>query len=172
MTAGGWEALATVVLATGVVTGGLWALYNHRTARRLEAARWTQAVLHDFYEERFREIKCALQYEYGEKLKTMLEQQNDPDPNRRSGIQGDVSLLEQLDMLLNYFEYMLYLEAEGHFEGRDGHAVFAYWFKLLEAEEFVALRQYIAEGGFGRVARELDRGGEVRVALFQSSSLR
>jgi len=150
-----WTALGTVLVGLGAVAGaiagGIWTLVSHRRDRRTEAARWRRDVFRDFYlNDRFREIKLVMEYEYAERLARLLEQRVH-DPGVRVG-PDEMSLLEQLDMFLNYFEFVLHLESEGHLEQRDQQAVFEYWIELMAAKERAAVRKYSAHFGFERVA--------------------
>jgi hypothetical protein len=149
-----WTAFGTVLVGLGAVigaiAGGIWTLLGRRKDRRAEAARWRRDVFRDFYlNDRFREIKLVMEYEYSERLARLLEQRvSDPDVRV---LREEMSLLEQLDMFLNYFEFVLHLESEGHLERRDQQAVFEYWFELMAAEERTAVREYASHFGFERV---------------------
>jgi hypothetical protein len=147
-TAAEWvTAWGTVLL--GLVAGA-WTLFNFRRNRRVEAARWVREIFHDFYlDDRFDEIKRALEYDYGRTLKPLLERRLTNPENRVSS--SDVDLLGQLDMFLNYFEHLLYLEGEGHFAQRDQQAVFRYWFALMAAPQRAALWRYTDAFEFRRV---------------------
>lgn len=148
-TAAEWvTALGTVLLG---VAAGLWTLFNFRRNRRVEAARWVRDIFRDFYlDDRYNEVKRAIEYDYGSTLKPLLEQRL-TNPERRVD-SSEVELLGQLDMFLNYFEHLLYLEEEGHFAQRDQQAVFRYWFALLADPKRAAVRQYADKGKFRRVA--------------------
>jgi hypothetical protein len=153
-----WSALGTVLVGLGAVlgaiVGGGWTLFSYCRERRAEAARWRRDVFRDFYlNDRFQEIKLATEYEYTEKLGPLLEQRIvSPDVRVQP---KEMRLLEQLDMFLNYFEFVLHLESEGHLEQRDQQAVFKYWFNLMAKEERTAIRRYVEHFGFDRVATTL-----------------
>jgi gamma-glutamylcyclotransferase (GGCT)/AIG2-like uncharacterized protein YtfP len=58
-------------------------------------------------------------------------------------------------MLLNYFEFVIHLEREGHLKQSDQRAVFEYWFDLMAKKKRAAVRRYVANFGFKRVAPAL-----------------
>jgi hypothetical protein len=151
-----WSAFGTVLLGLGAVTAGFWTLFNYRKSRRAEAAHWLRDVFSDLYVgDRFSAIKRALEYEYQEKLGPLLERRvkNDRDKTNVAPAKDEIALLDQLDMLLNYFEFVIYLERERHLER---HAVFDYWFGLMEKDDRSALREYIGRFKFTRVGDTLD----------------
>ena len=80
----------------------------------------------------------------------------------------DQVLLEQLDMLLNYFEHVIYLEQERHLTKQDRQAVFEYWFDLMQAPDRAAIRRYASWFGFERVAYALDCQTPGYIALYGS----
>ncbi len=162
-----WSALGTMLLGLGAIFAGLWALFNYHKNRRAEAAQWLQAVFRDFYlGYRFQHIKLMMEYEYTEKLAPLLERRL---TDRAVPVTAaERKLLDQLDMLLNYFEYVIYLEREGHFKRRDRQAVFEYWFDLLAADERAAARRYVASFGFERVTSALKLQKDDYVALYGS----
>jgi gamma-glutamylcyclotransferase (GGCT)/AIG2-like uncharacterized protein YtfP len=162
-----WSAFGTVLLGLGAITAGAWTLFNYRRSRRAEAAHWLQGVFRDFYlEDRFRKIKLLMEYEYPEKLAPLLERRV---TDRHVPVTAEeTALLDQLDMLLNYFEHVIYLEREGHFKQRDRQAVFEYWFDLMGADERAAIRRYAAWFGFERVALALKCQKEDYIALYGS----
>lgn len=148
-TAAEWVTASGTVLL-GLVAGA-WTLFNFRRNRRVEAARWVREIFRDFYlDDRYDEIKRAMEYDYGSALDPLLTRRL-RSPERRVDT-SDVELLGQLDMFLNYFEHLLYLEGEGHVAQRDQQAVFRYWFALMAAPERAALREYADEFKFRRVA--------------------
>lgn len=69
-----WYALGQMLLGTGAVFGGIWALYNYHRSRRQEAARWLQGVFKDFYlTKKFKDVRELLEYNYPEKAGPLLE---------------------------------------------------------------------------------------------------
>lgn len=162
-----WSAFASVVLAVGAVATGLWGIYSYRKAKRTEAARWIQGLFRDFYlEDKFNSVRQVLEYDYAEKVAPLLTRRL---TNRDIPISGDErAVLQELDMLLNYFEHVLYLEAEGHVSTKDRDAIFDYWFEIMKAPERASLRRYAACFNFERVAEALGAGAHDYVAVYGS----
>ncbi|MBA2725515.1 MAG: gamma-glutamylcyclotransferase [Actinobacteria bacterium] len=166
-TAEEWSALGDVLLGIGAVAAGVWTLINYRRTRRAEAAHWLQGVFRDFYlDDRFREIKLEMEYHYGDRLGPLLERRVTDAHVPVSA--DDKALLEQLDVLLNYFEHVIYLERERHLTTQDRQAVFEYWFDLMEAPDRAAIRRYAAWFGFERVALALKCQASDYIALYGS----
>jgi hypothetical protein len=153
-TAEEWNAFGNVLLGVGAVTAGIWTLFNYRRAQRAEAARWLQGVFRDFYlDDRFRDIKLVMEYHHVDRLGPLLERR--VTDAHVPVTDDDQVLLEQLDMLLNYFEHVIYLEQERHLTKQDRQAVFEYWFDLMQAPDRAAIRRYASWFGFERVAYAL-----------------
>lgn len=144
-----WATAAGTALIA--LAAGVWTLLNNKRNRRTEAARWVREIFRDFYlDERFDAIKETMEYDYGRTLGPLLEQRlTNPDLPLDN---EETDLLRQLDMFLNYFEHLLYLEGEGHFSERDQQAVFRYWFKLMRTPEREAVRLYVRRYEFKRLA--------------------
>ncbi len=84
------------------------ALINYRRAQRLEAARWLQELFREVYlTERFTKVRSTLEYEYSKEVAPLLERRLtnlDIPPTPK-----ELVILEELDALLNYFEFVLTL---------------------------------------------------------------
>jgi gamma-glutamylcyclotransferase (GGCT)/AIG2-like uncharacterized protein YtfP len=101
----------------------------------------------------FSKIRTLFEYSYQDKLASLIERRI---TNREIALtDDDVSILKELDTLLNYFEHVLYLENDGHMSNGDRQAVFEYWFELMLAPECGGLRRYIDTFGFERIERAL-----------------
>jgi gamma-glutamylcyclotransferase (GGCT)/AIG2-like uncharacterized protein YtfP len=164
-----WYAFGTNVLAFGAVTGGAWALYSHRKTRRVDAARWLQTVFTDFYTNREliagREL---IEYDFDDRLGPLLllrvtNREVVLSPAQRED-------LRRVDLVLNYFEQLLYLETERHILKRDRDVFFEYWFGIIGQPSRAGLRRYLARCGYERCTAELGlRYGEAEyVALYGS----
>jgi hypothetical protein len=128
----------TCYSASGPFTAGVWTVFNYRRGQRAEAARWLQGVFRDFYlEDRFRDIKLVMEYGYDSQLGPLLERR--VTDSHVPATADEQALLEQLDMLLNYFEHVIYLEQERHLTTQDRQAVFEYWFELMQAPDRAAI---------------------------------
>lgn len=162
-----WHALGQMLLGVAAVVGGGWALYNYHRSRRYEAARWLQGVFRDFYlADTFKDVRELLEYNYPERAGPLLERRI-TDRDVPITVE-EMKLLQDLDTLLNYFEYLLYLEDEGQFNRRDRQAVFEYWFDVMNSPDRASLRRYSANFGFERVAQALSADGSDYVAVYGS----
>ncbi len=128
----GWSALGQMLLGGGAVIGGAWAIFNYRRSRRDATALWLQGVFKDFYlSNTFSEVRQLLEYHYPERVEPLLERRL-ADPH--SPVSGtEIEILQSIDTLLNYFEYILYLENERHLSRSDRQPVFEYWFEFRSA---------------------------------------
>jgi hypothetical protein len=95
-----------------------------------------------------------MEYRYDTELGPLLERR--VTDSHVPATADEQALLEQLDMLLNYFEHVIYLENERHLTKRYRQAVFEYWFELMQAPDRAAIRRYAAWFRFERVAYALD----------------
>lgn len=156
-----------MILAVGAVATSFWALFTYRRAKRFEATRWIEGLFREFYlDDRFRQLKQVIQYDFGTELAPLLERRlTDRDivttPNERK-------LLEDVDIMLNYFEQLLYLEENRQVKREDREAFFSYWFELIDEDNHGSLRRYAAIWGFERVARELRIPRHEYIAVYGS----
>jgi ADP-heptose:LPS heptosyltransferase len=152
-----WAAIGQVLLGVGAIFGAWWAIYNYIQSRRHEAAIWLQGIYRDFYlADRFTNIRKILEYHFKEQVEPLLLKRiNDPSS---SVTPADEALLCELDTLLNYFEYILFLEDEHHFSQKDRQAMLKYWLNLMGQHQ--SLKSYVAKFNFTLVAAALIKGAE------------
>jgi len=162
-----WSALGNVLLGVGVVTAGVWTLFNYYRTRRAEAARWLQGLFREFYlDGRFTAIRNTLEYHYDQVAGPLLERRiTDRDVPLSS---QEELLLGEFDTLLNYFEHLLYLEREKHLQRKDRQAVFEYWFDIMSSDNSAAIRKYAARLGFEDVAATLGANDTDYIAVYGS----
>lgn len=167
MKAEAWEALGTMLLGVGALFGGIWALYNYHVSRRTETSQWLQGIFKDFYlADSFRDVRLVLEYQFAERAGPLLERRI---TDRHLPLtDDDVSILAKLDILLNYFEHVLYLEEQRQIRTSDRLAVFEYWFDIMSADDASGLRRYVARFGFERVARVLNAKNQDLLAVYGS----
>jgi len=167
MTSQDWYALGTMLLGAGVIVGGGWSLFNYHRARRTEAITWMHRVFEDFYlKDIFVEVRVLIEYDYEEIAMALVEKRI---TDRHVPVSTEeIALLRQLDNLLNYFEYVLYLENEGQIKREDRQAIFEYWFDIMNDGRRASLRRYIAHFGFERVAAELKVEDTPYIAVYGS----
>lgn len=149
----GWlEPALKVLTALGVWVGGIWALVLYRHGKRREAAQW----MHDIFQRfqlgsEFDRAKLAFDFEYRDVVEpihaALVAGGNAAlDPSRRTDSQ-------HIDRLLNYLEHLVYLADNGHAKWNDCLAYFKYWFDLLSDPERGALRRYLVNFGYERLAK-------------------
>jgi hypothetical protein len=152
-----WAAIGQMLLGVGAIFGAWWAIYNYIQSRRHEAAIWLQGIYRDFYlADTFTEIRQTLEYHFKEIVDPLLLKRI---RNRTSSTTpAEEVLLCELDTLLNYFEYILFLEDEHHFSAKDRQAMLKYWLNLMRRHQ--SLKDYVAEFKFTLVAAALSNGAE------------
>jgi gamma-glutamylcyclotransferase (GGCT)/AIG2-like uncharacterized protein YtfP len=157
------------VLALSAVVGGLWALHSHRLGRRAAAARWLHEVFKDFYTDpELISGRELLEYDFDTRLgPLLLLRVTDRNVVLSAEQRRD---LRRVDLALNYFEQLLYLQKESHLQRRDTAVFFEYWFDLMRADDRAGLRRYLARCGYERCSEELgiEYGGPEHVALYGS----
>ncbi len=149
-----WAAIGQMLLGVAAVVGGGRALYIYNQSRRHEAATWLHGIYRDFYlTESFTNIRQVLEYRYAQTAPLLRRRIEDPTAPTNP---EEEQLLGELDMLLNYFELVLYLEDRRRFPKKDRQAMFDYWLDLMSEHHLGELRQYVARFKFRRVARALE----------------
>jgi gamma-glutamylcyclotransferase (GGCT)/AIG2-like uncharacterized protein YtfP len=162
-----WSALADMILAIGLVAGGLWAIFTFWKAQRIESARWLHSILQDFYiSEKFNTIRDKVEYEYDAVVAPLLERRlfnSEIEPSK-----VEVEILRELDTLLNYFENLIHLEHKGAISKKDRLVLFQYWFELICEPDKGALRRYLANYGWERVTKNICANRHDYIALYGS----
>jgi hypothetical protein len=149
-----WAALGQMLLGVAAVLGGGRALYIYSQSRRHEAATWLQGIYRDFYlAENFINIRQVLEYHYADAAPLLTRRIEDPTLPTTP---DEEQLLGELDMLLNYFELVLYLEEKRRFPKKDRQAMLDYWLDLISEPHLEELRRYVVRFKFRRVARALE----------------
>ena len=146
-----WNAFAQMLLATGVLGGGLWGFYTYAQSQRALRGQWLNSIFADFYcKYSFTAVRAKFEHDYDGSLRPLIQQRV---TNRDLPIDGaQTALLLELDNLLNYFENILYLEENGLLRKAERLALFEYWFSLLRADNHGEIRRYINRFGWVRVA--------------------
>lgn len=152
----GWltwlEPAVKVLTALGALVGGIWALLLYRHGKRREAAQW----MHDIFQRfqlgnEFDRAKLIFDFQYRdvvEPIHAALVAGGNAAlaPSRRADSQ-------HIDRLLNYLEHLVYLADNGHAKWSDCLVYFKYWFDLLLNPERGALRRYLINFGYERLAK-------------------
>jgi hypothetical protein len=151
-----WAAIGQMLLGVGAIFGAWWAIYNYIQSRRHEAAIWLQGIYRDFYlADTFMEIRQILDHFEERVDRLLMKRIRDPSS---STTPTEEALLCELDTLLNYFEYILFLEHEHHFSAKDRQAMLKYWLNLMRQHQ--SLKCYVAKFNFTLVAAALRSGTE------------
>lgn len=146
-----WYAFGTNALAASALIAGLWAVYNYRKAKRAEAARWLQGLFKEFYTDpALITARELIEYDYRQTAEPLLQLR--VTDRTVSLSKSERTTLRHLDLVLNYFEQVVYLEEEGHLERRDVDVFFQYWFDQLRLPDRATLRRYLATCGYEKCA--------------------
>jgi gamma-glutamylcyclotransferase (GGCT)/AIG2-like uncharacterized protein YtfP len=165
--ANSWNAAGQVILAVGAIIAAGWAVFTYRRAKRAEAARWLQGLFRDFYTDPMivgaREV---LEYDFEKEAAQLLERRvTDRDVPLSA---EDRETLRQVDLVLNYFEQLLYLESQKLIARHDREVFFQYWFELMREPDRAALRRYLACCGYERCAEWIEAGSTEYLAVYGS----
>jgi gamma-glutamylcyclotransferase (GGCT)/AIG2-like uncharacterized protein YtfP len=156
-----------MILAVGAIVAAGWAIFTYRRAKRAEAARWLQGLFQDFYTDpTIVSAREVLEYDFEEGAAQLLEWRvTDRD------VPLDVEnrdTLRQVDLVLNYFEQLLYLESQGLIAKHDREVFFQYWFELMREPNRAALRRYLACCGYERCAEWINADPSEHIAVYGS----
>jgi gamma-glutamylcyclotransferase (GGCT)/AIG2-like uncharacterized protein YtfP len=165
--ASAWSAAGQVALALGAIVAAGWAVFTYRRAKRAEAARWLQGLFRDFYTDgEMVKAREVLEYDFEEQAAHILELRV---ADRHIPLDEESrSILREVDLVLNFFEQLLYLESQGHLAQHDREVFFQYWFELLKRPSHAALRRYLARCGYERCAQWVGAGQTEHVAFYGS----
>jgi gamma-glutamylcyclotransferase (GGCT)/AIG2-like uncharacterized protein YtfP len=162
-----WNAAGQVVLAVGAIVAACWAVFTYRRAKRAEAARWLQSLFRDFYTDpTIVSAREVLEYDFEKNAAQLLEWRV---TDRDVPLDADNrEKLRQIDLVLNYFEQLLYLESQKLIAKHDREAFFQYWFELMREPCRAALRRYLARCGYERCAEWIEAEPLEYVAVYGS----
>lgn len=165
--ANSWNAAGQVILAVGAIIAAGWAVFTYRRAKRAEAARWLQGLFRDFYTDpTMVSAREVLEYDFEENAAQLLEWRvTDRDVPLNL---EDRERLRQVDLVLNFFEQLLYLESQRLIAKHDREVFFQYWFELMRKPSRAALRRYLAQCGYERCAEWLEADSREYVAVYGS----
>jgi|SRR6187549_42569 len=165
--ANSWNAAGQLILAVGAIVAAAWAVFLYRRAKRAEAARWLQGLFRDFYTDpALVSARENIEYDFVEKAAPLLEKRVTDRHLQLDHKERDT--LRQIDLVLNFFEQLLYLEGQGHISRKDREVFFQYWFELMKEPDRAALRRYLARCGYERCARWLGTESSEHIAFYGS----
>lgn len=143
-----WTKIAVNIAAAGA---GIWAIYTYRRSKRADASKWMYNLFNEFYtDDKFYWSRDTFEYHYPTIIAPLLELRV---TDRYVQLDNKkVEELRNIDLLLNFFEHLLYLEEEGIIITRDREVFFDYWFSFFSYPQRGGLRRYFATCGYERLA--------------------
>lgn len=137
------EFINLALSAAGVVTA-IWALFTWRVQQRYNSTRWQNELVNKFYfSEEFHNIRLRFEFDFHHYYAPSLEKW---DTNKNLLSDDDKNRIGEVDSVVNFFENLLYIIAQGHISEKDHFAAFSYWYVLMRDEEHACLRQYLRYG--------------------------
>lgn len=137
------ETINLILSAAGVITA-IWALFTWRVQQKYNSTRWQNELVNKFYfSEEFHHIRLRFEFDFHHYYAPALERW---DTNKDLLTDEDKNRIGEVDSVVNFFENLLYIIAQGHISERDHFAAFSYWYVLMRDEEHVCLRQYLRYG--------------------------
>jgi hypothetical protein len=148
LNAADWYALGQMLVGVAALGGSIWAVRLYRTSKRLEAAKWLDAIFRDFYvNESFADVRWLLARRTFIKEVVPILNRSIADPADLLD-EEEARILHRVDRLLNFFEHILYMESEGHLPVKAREAFFGYWFGLMKSPQYRPLQAYIHVYGY------------------------
>jgi len=141
-----------LITAIALIVAGVWSLKNYLRSKRVEAARWLHELGQDFqFSDDLERGKFLLDFKYKEEVEPLLSSLifHWTKGLTDEQLKGSV----ELDKVLNQFEHLLFLQANGHITDQDREVYFGYWFSLLKEKNRGVLRRYCANFGYDQLAR-------------------
>lgn len=145
------EDLAYFVGVVGAIITAVRALVLYERSKRQTTAKWLHELFRDFYlTDEFLRIREEIEYKCDQVLAPLVEKRI---TDRHVPLtEEEIDLLSSLDNLLNYLEFLLYLESKKQLPAQDRKALFSYWFSVLSASNNSSIRRYIQRFEFRRLA--------------------
>jgi gamma-glutamylcyclotransferase (GGCT)/AIG2-like uncharacterized protein YtfP len=146
------------IFLTGVGTIGLCLLAlvpiaAFRDQQHTAKGQWLFRVFSNFYlNERFDELRALFEYNF-EMIVAPVMEKSIIYPELLTST--EITLLRKVDTLLNYFEYVLFLEKNRFIERKYRNLIFSYWFTVMKQPSHVFLRDYLSYD-FENLAAELN----------------
>jgi len=145
------ETTTKIVFNAAAAVAGVWAIYTYRRSKRADASKWIYNLFNEFYtDEKYYWSRDTFEYSYPLKIAPLLELRVTDRQVKLSS--GQIEDLRNIDLLLNFFEHLLYLEEENIIVRRDREVFFEYWFGFFSYPQRGGLRRYFAKCGYERLA--------------------
>jgi gamma-glutamylcyclotransferase (GGCT)/AIG2-like uncharacterized protein YtfP len=144
------DAITVIVL----VPGAIWTFWLYRKSKKKESAEWLHKLFTSFYlSKEIDPLRTLLEFDAEAKLRPLIERMlihEDADATDE-----ERKVLRDIDTLLNYFEFILYLESQGQIERSDCEQLFAHWFSFLKKPDLGYLRLYCHRFGYEGICQKV-----------------
>jgi len=144
------DAIAVIIL----VPGAVWTFWIYRKSKKKESAEWLHKIFTSFYlSNDIYPIRTAIEFESETKLRPVIERMLVDEGAETTNEERKV--LCDVDTLLNYFEFILYLEETKQISRADCEKLFDYWFSLLNKPSLAYLRLYCHRFGYEGICEKI-----------------
>jgi gamma-glutamylcyclotransferase (GGCT)/AIG2-like uncharacterized protein YtfP len=131
-----------------------WTLWIYHKSKKKESAEWLHKLFTSFYlSEDVYPIRTAIEFESETKLRPVIERMLINEHLETT--KDEQRILCDVDTLLNYFEFILYLEEKGQISRADCEKLFDYWFSLLNKPSVGYLRLYCHRFGYEGICEKI-----------------
>ncbi len=160
-------AVITVLIALVLLVVAIWALALYRRGQRRDAAKWMHEMFQRFQlGNEFDRARLVFEFQYQDII----------EPIHAALVAGGDSALafsksadrQHIDRLLRYLDHLLYLADNGQADWNDCAAYFKNWFDRLSDPERGALRRYLINFGYERLAKFARVFGDELILLYGS----
>jgi gamma-glutamylcyclotransferase (GGCT)/AIG2-like uncharacterized protein YtfP len=144
------DAITIIVL----LPTALWTFWLYRKSKKKESAEWLHTLFTNFYLSKDVDpLRTAIEFDSETKLRPVIERMLiDEDAGAN---EEERRVLCDIDTLLNYFEFILYLERQKQIKQSDCDKLFSYWFSLLKKPDLAYLRLYCERFGYEEICRTI-----------------
>lgn len=144
------DAIAILILGPAA----LWTVWTYHKSKKKESAEWLHKLFTSFYlSNDVYPIRTAIEFESETKLRPVIERMLINEDLETT--EDERRILCDVDSLLNYFEFILYLEEKGQISRADCEKLFAYWFSLLNKPSVGYLRLYCHRFGYEGICEKI-----------------
>jgi gamma-glutamylcyclotransferase (GGCT)/AIG2-like uncharacterized protein YtfP len=144
------DAITVIIL----VPGAVWTFWIYRKSKKKESAEWLHKIFTSFYlSNDIYPIRTAIEFESETKLRPVIERMLVDEGAETT--KEERKVLCDIDTLLNYFEFILYLEETKQISRTDCEKLFDYWFCLLKKPSLAYLRLYCHRFGYEGICEKV-----------------
>lgn len=151
---GNAEIILYFVQVLAISGSAIIAVAAYLRRQRMERAKWSQELFKQFYDDT--DIKAAMKHLHYSQEKTLAVLRRRVD--NPSDIIGDEDqlLLERIDRLLSFLDYVEHFHQQRVIQSSDVHSSFRHWLQLTAGDQFEELTSYIRTYGFLNLQRLID----------------